>query len=92
MPSDRYETGSRRTGRSKQLKDLIEENKSMKVEDIETRSLHAELDYTKKDAVRHIVKSSGQQCGESLRLKLLRNLDAVKKNKPLAQSEIRSTI
>ena len=60
MPSDRYETGSRRTGRSKQLKDLIEENKSMKVEDIETRSLHAELDYSKKDAVRHIVKSSGQ--------------------------------
>ena len=55
--SDRYETGSKRStnNRSRQLRDLIEEGRS-KADDIETRSLHTELDYSKKDAVRHIVK------------------------------------
>ena len=48
------------------------------------RSLHAELDYTKKDATRHIVQA---QSNETLRKKLLRNLEGVRKNKPILNSD-----
>jgi len=70
---------------------LIEEGKTEN-DDMECRSLHAELDYSKKDAVRHIVKPMANGSSDTLRQKLLKNLDCVKKNKPLAQSEIRSNI
>jgi len=53
--------------------------------DDETRSLTAEIDYSKKDASRFIV-----QTNKLLRAKLLQNLEGVKKNKPLLQSEIGS--
>ena len=46
--------------RNRQLRDLIEEGKGSKQPaDVETRSLHTELDYSRKDAGRHIVKGSG---------------------------------
>ena len=46
----------------------------------------AELDYTKKDATRHIVTNTGTS-GDKLRQKLLRNLEGVRKNKPILKSE-----
>ena len=54
--------------------------------------MHAELDYSKKDAVRHIVKGGGTLGQDTLRLRLLRNLEGVRKNKPIAQSEVGSKI
>lgn len=60
--TDRYETGSKRHNannkNNQRLRDLIEEGRSKAAgdENPETRSLHTELDYSKKDAVRHIVK------------------------------------
>jgi len=52
------------------------------------RSLHAELDYSKKDATRHIVQNN--LCSDTLRKKLLRNLEGVRKNKPILNSEVGS--
>lgn len=37
------------------------------IDEDETRSLCAEIDYTKKDATRHIVSSQGQGSGDKLR-------------------------
>ena len=54
----------------------------------ETRSIVTELDYSKKDATRHIV--AAKNGGDTLRQKLLRNLESVKKNKPLLKSEVGS--
>ena len=54
----------------------------------ETRSIVTELDYSKKDATRHIVATKNG--GDTLRQKLLRNLESVKKNKPLLKSEVGS--
>lgn len=52
------------------------------------RSIHTEMDYSKKDATRHIVANKGAGSkGDSLRQKLLRNLESVRKNKPLLKSE-----
>lgn len=48
------------------------------------RSLHAEIDYSKKDATRHIVQPASS---DTLRKKLLRNLEGVRKNKPILNSE-----
>lgn len=53
----------------------------------EARSVVTELDYSKKDATRHIVANRSGSKGDSLRQKLLRNLESVKKNKPLLKSE-----
>lgn len=53
--------------------------------DDEVRSVHAEIDYTKKNATRHIV--TGQLSGDKLRSKLLRNLEGVRKNKPILNSD-----
>ena len=57
------------------------------IDEDETRSLCAEIDYTKKDATRHIVSTQGQGSGDKLRQKLLRNLEGVRKNKPILKSE-----
>lgn len=50
--------------------------------------MHTEIDYTRKDATRHIVQ--GKSNPASLRQKLLRNLEGVRKNKPILQSEVSS--
>ena len=52
--------------------------------------MHAEIDYTRKDATRHIVQGSASKDPKTLRMKLLRNLDSVRKNKPLIKSEVGS--
>ena len=65
----------------------------------EQRSIHAEQDYKRKDAVRHIVVDAGQKRlgagsqmnSENLKLmKLLTNLECVRKGKPMERSEIGS--
>lgn len=56
----------------------------------EQRSLHAEIDYSRKDATRHIVTPSQGSNTSSLRQKLLRNLEGVRKNKPILRSEMGS--
>jgi len=82
MMGDRYE---KRQGHqpANGLEDL---NDSKEINPDETRSLVAELDYSKKDATRHIVTSTGTS-GDKLRQKLLRNLEGVRKNKPILKSE-----
>ena len=54
--------------------------------------MHAEIDYSKKDATRHIVTPSQGSNTASLRQKLLRNLEGVRKNKPILKSDIGSKI
>ena len=71
--SDRYEKQTAK-----------EEAKKQGLED-EVRSLHAEIDYSKKDATRHIVQAN--LSSDVLRKKLLRNLEGVRKNKPILNSE-----
>ena len=61
-------------------------DESQEINPDETRSLVAELDYTKKDATRHIMTNTGTS-GDKLRQKLLRNLEGVRKNKPILKSE-----
>ena len=60
---------------------------SLKDED-EQRSVIGEHDYTRKDATRHIVQ--GKANPSKLRMKLLRNLEGVRKNQAIAKSEISS--
>jgi len=69
------------------MEDLEDKKKHERagIED-ETRSLHAELDYTRKDATRHIVTSISGTREVLLREKLLRNLEGVRKNKPILRS------
>ena len=82
---DRYENlGNRRASDRWEATGAAEENKD-ELED-EMRSVHAELDYSRKDATRHIV----QKNPASLRQKLLRNLEGVRKNKAILKSEISS--
>jgi len=60
--------------------------------------VHAEQDYRKKDAVRHIVADTAGQRRHLLQInegnlklmKLLTNLDCVKRGKPMIRSEIGS--
>lgn len=65
----------------------------------EQRSVHAEQDYRKKDAVRHIVADAASQKrgganqmndGNLKLMKLLTNLECVRKGKPMLKSEIGS--
>ena len=82
---DRYENlGNRKVSDRWEAAGAAEENKD-ELED-EMRSVHAELDYSRKDATRHIV----QKNPASLRQKLLRNLEGVRKNKAILKSEISS--
>ena len=65
---------------------------------LEQRSVHAEQDYRKKDAVRHIVADAASQKrgtnqmndGNLKLMKLLTNLECVRKGKPMLKSEIGS--
>ena len=83
--ADRYEKGakpSRRTATGS----VVEDATGGDLDD-EQRSVHAEIDYKTKTATRHIVQKSNPA---SLRQKLLRNLEGVRKNKPILKSEISS--
>ena len=86
MMGDRYE--KRQSARqSHQMATGLEDfDDSQEINPDETRSLVAELDYTKKDATRHIVTNTGTS-GDKLRQRLLRNLEGVRKNKPILKSE-----
>ena len=64
---------------------MTREAAKSKAQDDEIRSLHAEIDYTKKDATRHIVQA--KPTGDRLRQKLLRNLEGIRKGKPILSSE-----
>ena len=58
----------------------------------DTRSLAAELDYTKKDASRHIVQAEATNRQQRLRERLLKNLDGIRLgNAAIAKSAIGST-
>ena len=59
-------------------------NKVGYVEGEEQRSIRAEQDYRKKDAVRHIVTEQGSDNPRLMRL--LRNMESVRKGKPLVKS------
>lgn len=89
ITSDRYE--KRNTRKFSQIQDPEDKKENEKAgKDDETRSLHAELDYTRKDATRHIVTNTTGTREVLLREKLLRNLEGVRKNKPILKSEIGS--
>ena len=89
--SDRYEKRStRRTATGSIIsnaKDLDTHN-AQDIDEDECRSVHTELDYKRKDASRHIVQ--GKSNPVSLRQRLLRNLEGVRKNKPILKSEVGS--
>ena len=72
------------------MQDLEDENNLDAGNEDESRSLHAELDYTRKDATRHIVTAISGTQEDRLRMKLLRNLEGVRKNKPILKSEVGS--
>jgi hypothetical protein len=72
------------------MQDLEDENDLGSGNEDETRSLHAEHDYTRKDATRHIVTATAGTRDDRLRMKLLRNLEGVRKNKPICKSEVGS--
>ena len=58
--SDRYEKRSERISQIQSEHDYVSSVKPSEVvedENLETRSLAAEIDYTKKDATRHIVEN-----------------------------------
>ena len=60
--------------------------------DGEQRSLHAEIDYSRKDATRHIVQSleGSVTKKQRLRQKILRNLEGVRKDRAILPSELGS--
>ena len=90
--SDRYEKrSSRRQVVQEELDEIENVEGGADIMD-EQRSIHAELDYTKKDASRHIVSEHKvNSLGRlNLRERLLRNLEGVRKNKPILRSDLPS--
>ena len=84
--SDRYEN----TGQ-KNRQDLVDDNAAKaRMNEDEKRSIHTEMDYSKKDATRHIVQ--GKQNPAKLRLKLLRNLEGVRKNIAIEASKATTSL
>ena len=84
--SGRYE--KRQRSKQRDLDDIRAHTEAD--DDDECRSLAAEIDYSRKDATRHIVQRLGGAGGKDsqLRQRLLRNLENVRKNKPLLKSEV----
>ena len=74
--TDRYEKQS--TQQKRLNTDIQEARAAAAVDEDECRSIRTELDYTKKDASRHIVKDKMNPA--TLRQRLLRNLEGVRKN------------
>ena len=90
--SDRYEKKSSRRSRVQQDLDDIDNIEGGNDIMDEQRSIHAELDYTKKDATRHIVAEGigNSQKKATLRERLMRHLEGVRKNKPILRSDYAS--
>ena len=86
LESDRYEISAK-----KNLQDLADAKVDRAcVNEDEKRSIHTELDYSKKDATRHIVQ--GKSNPAKLRLKLLRNLEGVRKNIAIEASQATTSL
>ena len=86
--TDRYE---KQSSQQKRLNtDIQEARVAAAVDEDECRSIRTELDYTKKDASRHIVKDKMNPA--KLRQRLLRNLEGVRKNVAIQPSMASSSM